>query len=122
LIDSSNMAAGQMTNLGPYQFTNQSGDETLRLVLSPCSSPQLLAATRDIVKMDSPPQASPTGGPLKLASCGAPAPRGVDVHTRDIEKVGVEGTTSFALDPISPKEMSSGQLTPREAIIVFHHR
>jgi len=126
LIDSSNMAAGQMTTLGPYQFTNQTGDETLRLVLSPCSSPQLLAATRDIVKMDAPAQASPppasTGGPLKLASCGTPAPRGVDVHTRDIEKVGVEGTTSFALDPISPKEMSSGQLTPRQAIIVFHHR
>ena len=126
LIDSSNMAAGQMTTLGPYQFTNQTGDETLRLVLSPCSSPQLLAATRDIVKMDAPAQASAppasTAGPLKLSSCGTPAARGVDVHTRDIEKVGVEGTTSFALDPISPKEMGSGQLTPRQAIIVFHHR
>ena len=122
LIDSSNMAAGQMLPLGPYQFTNQTGDETLRLVLSPCSSPQLLAATRDIVKMDSPPQTSPTGGAVKLGSCGAPTPRGVDVHTRDIQKVGVEGTTSFALDPISPQELSSGQVTPRQAIIVFHHR
>jgi hypothetical protein len=59
---------------------------------------------------------------VKLGSCGAPTPRGVDVQTRDIEKVGVEGTTSFALDPISPQELSSGQVTPRQAIIVFHHR
>jgi hypothetical protein len=122
LIDSSNMAAGQMTSLGPYQFTNQTGDESLRLVFSPCSSPQLLAATRDIVRADAPPQSTSTSAALKLASCGAPAARGLDVHTRNIEKVGVEGTTSFALDPLSLKESSSGQVTPREAIIVFHHR
>jgi hypothetical protein len=30
LIDSSDMAAGQMVGLGPYQFTNQTGDESLR--------------------------------------------------------------------------------------------
>jgi hypothetical protein len=122
LIDSSNMAAGQMVGLGPYQFTNQSGDETLRLVLSPCSSPQLLAATRDIVRMDAPLPTSPTSAAVKLGSCGAPTPRGLDVHTRDIEKVAVDGTTSFALDPISNQELSSGQVTPREATIVFHHR
>jgi hypothetical protein len=122
LIDSSNMAAGQMTSLGPYQFTNQTGDESLRLVLSPCSSPQLLAATRDIVRADASPQSVPANTALKLASCGAPAARGLDVHTRNIEKVGVEGTTSFALDPLYLKESSSGQVTPREAIIVFHHR
>jgi hypothetical protein len=128
LIDSSNMAAGQMVELGPYQFTNLSGDETLHLVLSPCSSPQLLAATRDIVRMDASPQTAPQapGVPtmpvVNLASCGAPTPRGLDIHTRDIEKIAVDGTTSFALDPLSHQEMSSGQVTPREATIVFHHR
>jgi hypothetical protein len=124
LIDSSNMAAGQMVELGPYQFTNLSGDETLHLVLSPCSSPQLLAATRDIVRMDAPPQAAaaPTAPAVNLASCGSPTPRGLDIHTRDIEKIAVDGTTSFALDPLSHQELNSGQVTPREATIVFHHR
>jgi hypothetical protein len=123
LIDSSNMAAGQMIGLGPYQFTNLTGDETLRLVLSPCSNPQLLAATRDIVRMDAPATAMPAGsGGLQLSSCGAPTARGLNVHTRDIQKVAVDGTTSFALDPVSQRELASGQLTPREATIVFHHR
>jgi hypothetical protein len=119
LIDATNMAAGQLTALGPYQFTNLTGDESLRLVLSPCSSPQLLTATRDIVRADAMPQA---GSAVQLGSCGAPTARGLDVHTRDIEKVAVDGTTSYALDPVSQQERASGQLTPREATIVFHHR
>jgi hypothetical protein len=122
LIDSSNMPAGEMVTLGPYQFTNDSGEESLRLVLSPCSNPQLLTATRDIVKVDAIPQASPNSVAQQLGDCGAPAPRGLDIKTRDIEKVGVEGSTSFALDPVSPKELKSGQLTPRQMTIVFHHR
>ncbi|MGB8693106.1 MAG: hypothetical protein WCD08_06320 [Steroidobacteraceae bacterium] len=128
LIDSSNMAAGQMTTLGPYQFTNLTGDESLRLVLSPCSSPQLLAATRDIVRADAgyamTAQASPmasSGG--QLSSCSATTTRGLGaVHTRDIQKVAVDGMTAYALDPVSQQELSSGQVTAREANIVFHHR
>jgi hypothetical protein len=120
LIDSSNMAAGQMVGLGPYQFANQAGDETLQMVLSPCTNPQLLAATRDIVKVDASSNGSAAGG-LRLGNCGAPTARGVDVTTRDIQKVAVEGTTSFALDPLSGQEVSSGQVIPRQAIIVFHH-
>jgi len=110
-----------MLSLGPYQFTNQTGDESLRLVLSPCSSPQLLATTRDIVRADAPPQAAPTVPAVRLENCSATASRGVDTHTRDIEKVGLEGTTSFALDPLSPHEVKSGQVAPREVTIVFHH-
>ena len=121
LIDSSDTAAGQMTKLGPYQFSNQTGDESLRLVLTPCTNPQLQAATRDIVKLGSTTTVA-SSRTLKLPDCGAPTARGVDVHTRDIQKVGVEDTTSFALDPISPKEMISGKVAPREAIVVFHHR
>jgi hypothetical protein len=120
LIDATNMAAGQMTALGPYQFTNLSGDESLRLVLSPCSNPQLLAATRDIVKVDA---AAPiSGGGVQLSSCGMTTSRGLSVHTRDIQKVAVDGTTSFALDPVSHQELASGQVVPRETTIVFHHR
>ena len=122
LIDSSNMAAGQMVALGPYQFTNQAGDENLRLVLSPCSTPQLLAATRDIVRMDAPAPAAAASPALRLESCDATASRGIDVHTRDIEKIGVEGTTSFALDPLSGQELAAGKVTPREVSVVFHHR
>jgi hypothetical protein len=127
LIDSSNMAAGQMTTLGPYEFTKLTGDESLRLVLSPCSSPQLLATTRDIVRADSPypmtPQASPMANSSgQLSTCGATTTRGLDVRTRDIQKVAVDGTTSYALDPVSQHELTTGQVTPREANIVLHHR
>lgn len=127
LIDATNMAAGQMTGLGPYQFTSLKGDESLRLVLSPCSNPQLLAATRDIVRVDAGPQTMPqmaprTSGGVQLSSCDAPTTRGLEVRTRDIQKVAVDGMTSFALDPVSQQERASGQVTPREATIVFHHR
>jgi hypothetical protein len=123
LIDATNMAAGQMTTLGPYQFTNLTGDESLRLVLSPCSSPQLLAATRDIVRADAAyamaPQAS---GGAQLSACGTTTTRGLAVRTRDIQKVAVDGMTNYALDPVSRQELTSGQVIPREANIVFHHR
>jgi len=39
----------------------------------------------------------------------------------NIRKVGVEGSTSFALDPVSASELSSGQIAPREVTISFHH-
>jgi hypothetical protein len=122
LIDSSNMAAGQMAALGPYEFTNDSGEESLHLVLSPCTSPQLITATRDIVKVGTSPPSTQSGSEVRLGDCGAASARGTSFQTRDIAKVGVEGTTSFALDPISPKELRSGQVTPRQMTIVFHHR
>src|SRR6185437_9375331 len=43
-IDTTTMAAGQLAVLGTYQFSRTTGDESLRLVISPCSSPQLLVA------------------------------------------------------------------------------
>jgi hypothetical protein len=127
-IDSVNMAAGQLTTLGPYEFTATKGDEALRFVLSPCATEQLIAATRDIVNVG--PNAAagyggatPTSGGFSLQGCGAPTTRSVDqIKTRDIQKVGVDGTTSFALDPISQAELASGQLAPREFTVYFHHR
>lgn len=116
-IDRVDLAAGQLAQLGPYEFAAMTGDDRLRLVLSPCSTPELLAATRDIVNVTN---AAP--GALNLAAC-SPVTRSIrDVPTRDIRKVGVEGTTAFALDPVSASEFGSGQLAPREVTIVFRHR
>jgi hypothetical protein len=65
------------------------------------------------------PQAS---GGAQLSACGTTTTRGLGVRTRDIQKVAVDGMTSYALDPVSQQELSSGQVIPREASIVFHHR
>lgn len=117
-IDAANMAAGQLATLGPYEFSNLTGDESLRIVLSPCSSQQLMVATRDIVNVAS--TAGATAG-VQLGSCNTTS-RGLEVKTRDIKKVAVDGGTAFALDPVSQQELSSGQITAREVNIVFHHR
>jgi hypothetical protein len=123
LIDAADMAAGQLAGLGPYEFTAMSGDESLLLVLSPCSTPQLLVATRDIVKAGAPPPSdAQTGGGVPLENCGVIATRSVDIRTRDIQKVAADGTTSFALDPVSQQELTSGQVESRRVSIVFHHR
>ena len=118
-IDAVNTAAGQLTTLGPYEFSATTGDETLHLVLSPCSTATLLASTRDIVNVSS---TQPVSNALSLQSCNAPITRGLEgVRTRDIQKVAVDGGTSFALDPVSQAELSSGQVASRDVTIIFHH-
>jgi len=119
-IDSVNMAAGQLAVLGPYQFANTQGEDSLRLVLSPCQSPDLLMATRDIVNVSA--TAQQTGG-VQIGACGTTT-RGLNnkVKTRDITKVALDGSTSFALDPVSQQELNAGRLDSREITIVFHHR
>jgi hypothetical protein len=125
-VDSVETPAGQLTTLGPYEFAGTKGYEALRFVLSPCTSQQLLAATRDIVNFGASSTggyAVPASGGLNLSGCSALSTRSVDrVRTRDIQKVGVDGTTSFALDPVSQAELATGQLTPREFTVYFHHR
>lgn len=117
-IDRVDLAAGQLAQLGPYEFAAMTGDEQLRLVLSPCSTPELLAATRDIVNVANVAPAAPS---FSLAGC-SPVTRSIrEVRTRDIRKVAVEGTTGFALDAVSAAELSSGQVTPREVTIRFRH-
>lgn len=112
-IDSVSVAAGQLTSLGPYEFAGTKGDESLRLVLAPCSTPQLLTQTRDIVNVSQ----SASGG-VALSSCGL-ATR--SVRTRDIQKVALDGGTNYALDPVSQTELSSGEMASREVTIVFRH-
>jgi hypothetical protein len=119
-IDTANVAAGQLANLGPYEFTDLTGNETLILSLSPCSTNALMTATRNIVKvMD-----ASTGGPapLQLSACGGAATRGLRTKTRDIRKVSVEQGTSFALDPLAAAELSSGDVAPRQVTITLAHR
>ena len=117
-IDRVDLAAGQLAQLGPYEFAAMTGDEQLRLVLSPCSTPELLATTRDIVNVAN---AAPAAPSFNLVGC-SPATRSIrEVRTRDIRKVAVEGATGFALDPVSATEFSTGQVTPREVTIRFRH-
>ncbi len=119
-IDSQELAAAQLARLGPYEFAAMTGEEQLRLVLSPCSTPALAGATRDIVKV---PTAVPTGPGIGIAACSSPLTRSIrDVPTRDIRKVAVEGTTGFALDPLTSQEMASGQVQAREVTIRLQHR
>jgi len=155
-IDSTNMAAGQLSTLGPYEFANTVGDEQLRLVLQPCSTPQLLVASRDIINVSTSaaggdgiqgggnpsgvgsaldpvsgtrPDASAGFAPaLTLSPCDLTTTRSLSksernrVRTRDIVKVAAEGSTNFALDPVSQQEIESGSLVPREVTIRFVHR
>lgn len=118
LIDSVQIAAGELAQLGPYEFAAMTGDEQLKLVLQPCTTAALTSATRDIVKV-SQPEAAPA---LVLAPCGPVTRSARPPRTRDIRKVALDGTTGFALDPLSPQEQASGLLDAREVTIVFRHR
>ena len=62
-------------------------------------------------------------GGLSLPSCGRTLTRGLKKpKTRDIRKVGVEEGTSYALDQVSQREITSGQYDSRSVTITFHHR
>jgi hypothetical protein len=122
-IDSAELAGGELARLGPYEFAAGTGDEQLKLILTPCSSPALTLATRDIVNVSGSLPAPTPGAGLSLAGCGGPVTRSADgPATRDIRKVAVEGTTGFALDPVGTDERATGQLAPREVTILFKHR
>jgi hypothetical protein len=44
VIPIASLTAGELAKPGPYQLTDLVGDEALRLVLEPCSTPELVAA------------------------------------------------------------------------------
>jgi len=117
-IDAAQMAAGQLSTLGPYEFAAGPGDEALRLVFSACSSPALMAATRDIVKVSAALQ--PAAGGVQLGACGKSRTSSPVMHS--ISNVSMDGSTSFALDPVGSAEIASGVLSPREVMVVFHHQ
>jgi hypothetical protein len=119
LIDTVSVAGGALETLGPYEFANLTGNETLLLQLSPCSDATLLAATRDIVKAGDDMQVATAG--FQMSACTAATRAVSKIPTRDIRKVGTEGGTSFALDPLLPAELSSGDVAPRTVTITLHH-
>jgi hypothetical protein len=134
-IDMVNVAAGELARLGPYEFRDNTGDETLRLILLPCRTDAMMASTRDIVRVEddeaplpgaapmaAAPAAAPAGPLAGLSQCSAPGTRSVRPQTRDIAKVESEDGTMFALDQVSSQEIASGDLTPREITIAFRHR
>lgn len=116
-IDSQRMAAGQLLVLGTYRFVKESGPETLRLVLTPCGSPELLAATRSIVRTEEFPRSEPVA---PLQSCAVASTR-PNQRTRAIERVAAEGQTAYALDAASSEESRTGQFDAREITIRFQH-
>lgn len=121
-IETLDLAGGQLATMGPYEFTNTSGEERLKLVLQPCASPELIVGTRDIVKASVGENAgAESGNPaLRLPACGL-STRGMRVRTRDIAKIQMEGTTAFALDTLSANELASGRIEGREVTITFKH-
>jgi hypothetical protein len=118
-IDTLGVAAGQLAELGPYEFADMKGSETLILSLAPCSTAALMTATRNIVKV---PTSAGANGSFQLSQCGAAATRGLRTKTRDIRKVSVENGTSFALDPLAAGEISSGDVAPRQITISLQHQ
>ena len=126
-VDLVNVAAGELTRLGPYEFRHNQGREVLRLALTPCRSDALMATTRDIVKVDDDTpvasQAAPAAPAISFPNCSQMSTRSVDgLQPRDIVKVGEEGGTSFALDPVSPQEIQAGNYAARELTLNFNHR
>jgi hypothetical protein len=120
-IDFVTVAAGQLATLGPYEFADTSGDEGLKFVLAPCSDAKLLATTRGIVRHAPAAAANQTEPGIALPTCGAHSTRGLTTAVRDIRKVGTEGGTTFALDPVSQQELQSGNVASRTVTITLHH-
>ncbi len=122
-VDTTLVAAGELSRLGPFEFTALRGDEALRLVLWPCSDHSLTATTRDIVRVAGTAGNAYEHHGLGFVACEALRTRAVrSVATRDIRLIAHDAQTSFALDPVFQSELASGQLQPRELTIVFRHR
>lgn len=118
-IDRVQLAAVELSTLGPYEFVNVKGDEILRIVLRPCAgsmADRAGTASRGIAKVQVRAEVAAV-----LQACDAP-PAKTLVATRSIVKVANEGGTNFALDPVSKTEIDSGQVAPREVRIRFVHQ
>jgi hypothetical protein len=117
-IDTIEVAAGELATLGPYQFVGTGGKEILKIVLRPCSTPELLVATRNIVKVST----IAADRPVALAGCDDVVTRSIRARPRSIKKVGTEGMTAFALDRVSSGEIANGSIAAREVTIHLRHR
>jgi hypothetical protein len=118
-IDSVQLGVAQLATLGPYEFVNTKGNETLRIVLQPCLGSVAdgqSAGNRGIARAQIRPEVVQA-----LKACDDPARKRELAPTRGIARVSLEGGTSFALDPVSRSELESGRMAPREVVIRFVH-
>ena len=60
-------------------------------------------------------------GSSSLPLCGSPGAQ-APTQTRDIRKVQSDQGTTYALDAVTPQEMSTGQYAARQITISFNHR
>lgn len=111
-LGSWSVAAGQQITLpmqGTFQFAGNTGDEVLKIALTPCTSG---APSRDIVVNAS---ASVNYGGL-LPACSAAQP----ARSRDIV-VNTQGGTAFAVSALTPQEMQSQSVDTRVVTLRFRH-
>jgi hypothetical protein len=122
-LDSRKMAGAELLTLGPYEFVDVKGTDVLRLVVSPCATPNLIAQTRSIVRAEPTVEHGQAESGVPISVCADARTRSaVEVKTRTIVAVESDGGTSFALDPLRVAELGSGELQPREVLIALQHR
>ena len=119
-IETVAVAAGALATLGPYRFVGTRGEESLRLVMRPCTTPALQVATRNIVRASTSISAT-SGTPVRLTGCDEVGTRSIGARPRSIVKASVDGTTAFALDRVTAAEISAGSIAPREVTIRLRH-
>lgn len=119
-IETVDVAAGELVALGPYEFVDAKGDETLKLILEPCSTPLLTASTRSIIKTTA--VAADAKPPIQIRDCGDLKSRDSSTTTRSIRKSTMVGSTAFALDRLTKDEMRTGNVGARSIQITLRHR
>ncbi len=119
-IDTVDVAAGELIALGPYQFVDAKGDEILKLVLEPCSTPKLIASTRAIIKTAA--LATDEQPAVRIRDCGEVRTETKKAASRSIRKSTMDGSTAYALDRLSNEEVRSGNVRSRTLQITLRHR
>lgn len=113
LLGAWEVAAGQLLTLpaqGAFQFAGPTGNEILRLVLTPCSN----GFSRDIIVN---PNAQRVDYGSVLPACGG----GPVSVARDIV-INVDGQTGYGVSNLDQTELSSGKVDARAITIAFRHQ
>ena len=115
-IDRVELQAGELNVLGPYEFVDATGEDTLRLVFQPCIP--RIDSGRGIAKVAMVREDVARA----IGKCQPEASADRDKPTRSIVKVTRDTGTHFALDRLTDEELRTGAVAPRETRIVFQHR
>jgi hypothetical protein len=123
LLETLDVAGGQLLQLGPYEFAGTIGRDVLRIELTPCRPLETRGVRRrDIVKVG-----QLTVVPSNMADCSERGEslaqaRSLRLKKRDIVRVQAEGGIAYAVDRIGREEGNSGVYDTRTVEIVFQHR